>query len=62
MIDSSIIDELRQKCALELQKLHNSGLRSIAGDYASTIIMLLPCCLLFRWFSTGTAVARREAF
>lgn len=31
MIDNSIIEQLRQKCSLELQKLHNRGLQSIAG-------------------------------
>ena len=32
VIDSNVVEQLRQNCALELQKLHNSGLQKIAGN------------------------------
>ena len=32
VVDNNIIEQLRQKCSLELQKLHNTGLQSIAGN------------------------------
>ena len=33
MVDANVIEQLRQKCSLEIQKLHNSGLQRIAGKY-----------------------------
>ena len=33
MVDTNVIELLRQKCSLELQKLHNNGLQKIAGKY-----------------------------
>ena len=32
VVDKNIIEQVRQKCSLELQKLHNTGLQSIAGN------------------------------